>query len=75
MAECSCQIQSRGDLCWHGDFSQIQSFDRSFGDFSFRVTLIKCNQCLRRYEVMADDTPAYRTIYQWSSAGSEQEES
>lgn len=71
MAECSCLTESRGELRWQGDFSELRSFDRVYGDFSFRVTLIKCNQCLRRYEVMADDTPAYRTVYQWASAGSD----
>lgn len=69
MEECFCLEQSRGDLHWQGDFNQIRSFDKDYGNYSFSVTVIQCTRCLRRYEVMADDTPAYRTIYEWSMAG------
>ncbi|MFN8607198.1 MAG: hypothetical protein U0931_06680 [Vulcanimicrobiota bacterium] len=66
MTECCCQAQSRGDLCWQGDFRELGTFERGYGEFSFRVTLIQCNRCQSRYEVMADDTPAHRVVYQWT---------
>ena len=67
MSECYCLRQSRGDLHWEGGFQELSHAVQAYGEYSFRVTQLRCTACDLRYEVLADDTPAHRVIYQWTA--------